>query len=214
MFDLCRARWKNRLLAWVPWLSLLNETRHLLQARRRWRRDGWTVPPPCFVRRAMLLAEARAVGAEILVETGTFLGDTTWAERKNFRRIYTVEVEPALAALARERFKGCPSVTLVEGDSATALPGICRELDGPSLFFLDGHYSGGFTGMGSKECPVLEELRAIFLHTTHPFRIVIDDARLFGTNPSYPDLATLEGCLAEQGGKMSMRVENDAILIW
>ena len=102
---------------------------------------------------------------------------------RNFRRIYTVEVEPKLAALARDRFKRCPSVTLVEGDSATALRGICRELDAPSLFFLDGHYSGGITGMGSKECPVLEELLAIFTHTTQPFRIVIDDARLFGTDP-------------------------------
>ena len=206
-------RWKNRLLEWLPWISRLSETRRLMQAARSWRRDGWTVPPPYFVRRAMLISEARAGGAEILVETGTFFGDTSWALRKQFRRIYTLEVEPTLAALARDRFKGCPSVTLIEGDSATALRGICRELDGPCLFFLDGHYSGGFTGMGSKECPVLEELQAIFTHTAHPFRIVIDDARLFGTDPFYPDLATLAGCLAEQPRPMRMRVENDAILI-
>jgi hypothetical protein len=161
----------------------------------------------------MLISEARAAGAEILIESGTFFGDTTWALRNYFRRIYTVEVEVTLAALARERFKGCRSVTPVEGDSATALRWICSELDGPSLFFLDGHYSGGITGKGSKVCPVLEELLAIFTLTNYPFRIVIDDARLFGTDPFYPNLAVIEEFLAAQGRLMRMRIENDAILI-
>ena len=161
----------------------------------------------------MLLSEAREVGAEVLVETGTFMGDTTWSLRRDFRRIYTVEVDPSLAALARERFKMIASVTVVEGDSASVLGRICGEVDGACLFFLDGHYSGGITGMGSKECPVLEELDAIFTLTKHPFRIVIDDARLFGTHPSYPDLETLAGFLANQKHKTCMRIENDAILI-
>jgi hypothetical protein len=48
-------RWKNRLLAWMSWISELSETGRLLQAAHSRRRDGWTVPPLYFVRRAMLI---------------------------------------------------------------------------------------------------------------------------------------------------------------
>lgn len=161
----------------------------------------------------MLLAEASEIGARIFVETGTFLGDTTWSFRKKFSRIYTVEVEPGLADLARDRFKKNPSIIVIEGDSAEELPKICERVDAPCIFFLDGHYSGGFTGIGSKECPIIEELHAIFDNTPFPFRIVIDDARLFGAHPAYPGLADIEKFMSTQRREMRLRVENDAIII-
>jgi len=209
-----KIRWKNRLISWVPGLRGLGDALRVLEAARQWQRDGWTAPPPYFVRRAMLRTEARACGARCFVETGTFLGDTSWALAKEFRKVYTIEVEPTLAALARERFRKRPEVAVVEGDSALLLPGICREIDSACLFYLDGHYSGGITGMGGEECPILAELRAIFDHTAHPFRIVIDDARLFGTSPAYPTIEAIAGLLRERAPDKSMRVENDAILIF
>lgn len=205
--------WKNRLIRWIPWIVSVSEARRLLQSAVIWRNDGWITPPPFFVRRAMLLSEAREIGARIFVETGTFLGDTTWSFREKFNRIYTVEVEPGLANLARDRFKNNLSISVIEGDSGEQLPNICKEINAPCIFFLDGHYSGGFTGQGRNECPILEELCAIFNHTTFPFRIIIDDARLFGANPTYPSLADIEQFMSTQGTKMRLRVENDAIII-
>ena len=204
-------QWKNRMISIFPCLSLLSEIWHVLRVSGIWRSEGWVVPPPYFVRRAMLLAEARAIGAQTLVETGTYHGDTAWSFRSKFRRIHTIEVEPTLAALARERFRRIPTVVTHEGDSAALLAGICEGMEGACVFFLDGHYSGGNTGMGQKECPVLEELDAIFSHARHPFRVVIDDARLFGTVPAYPSLGDIDRFLSSRG--RSMRVENDAIVI-
>lgn len=209
-----KIRWKHRLLARFPILRRMGDTVRLLEAARGWQREGWTAPPPYFVRRAMLLAEARACGAQCFVETGTFLGDTSWALAKEFRQVFTIEVEPSLAALARERFRRMPGVTVVEGDSALLLPELCRSLDGACLFYLDGHYSGGITGMGTEECPILAELQAIFDHVAHPFRIVIDDARLFGTSPAYPTLERIDAFLRERAPERRMRVENDAIVIF
>jgi hypothetical protein len=208
-----RIRTRNRLVAMFPWLSRLGEMRQLISAASRWRKEGWFVPVPHFVRRAMLLSHARAVSAEILVETGTYKGGTTWCLLGEFRRILTIEVVPALASLARERFRKFPHVTVIEGDSARALPDICAKLDAPCLFYLDGHYSGGVTGMGSEECPVILELDAVFTHTRVPFRIVIDDARLFGSDPAYPDLETVTHAVNKHRPSMQVRVENDAILI-
>lgn len=208
-----KTQWRNRLISWFPRLLWISEVRRLLEASGRWKREGWFEPPPYFVRRAMLLTEATAGGLRILVETGTFLGDTTWAMKDHFRTIHTIEVEPSLAAMSKKRFRHCASVSVLEGDSAQILPELCRNLDGPCLFYLDGHYSGGITGKGETECPVIQELRAIFDYMQHPFRIVIDDARLFGKDPAYPDLQTVESFLARQTPLLRARVENDAIVI-
>lgn len=161
----------------------------------------------------MLLAEAEAMGAEIFVETGTFLGDTTWAFRKRFHRIHTIEVEPSLADLARQRFAGQSHIEVIEGDSSQVLAELCGRIERPCLFYLDGHYSGGFTGMGEVECPILAEIDAIFERTRAPFRIVIDDARLFGSDPAYPTLAALREHLLRRDPSLEIRVENDAILL-
>ena len=94
------------------------------------------------------------------------------------------------------------------------LPEICRGLEVPCLFYLDGHYSGGITGGGGKDCPINMELEAIFAHTRVPFRIVIDDARLFGQDPTYPTVESIAEYVMGRDPGMRVRVENDAILIY
>lgn len=208
-----RIRIRNRLISLFPWITRVSEARRLFAAASRWRREGWSAPPPFFVRRAMLLAEARAMAAEVFVETGTFLGDTTWAFRREFQQLHTIEVEATLAQLARERFSGDPRIEVIEGDSSQVLADLCERISGPCLFYLDGHYSGGITGMGDEECPILRELDEIFTRTRVKFRIVIDDARLFGTDPAYPTIEALKAHLLERDRSLVIRVENDAILI-
>ncbi len=206
-------RRRSRLVASFPWLSRLGEFSQLFRAAARWRKEGWFVPVPHFVRRAGLLTQARSINAEIFVETGTYKGGTTWCLLKEFRRIDTMEVVPELAALARERFTNCPKVTVIEGDSANLLPEVCKSLDAPTLFYLDGHYSGGVTGKGTEECPVINELQAIFTNIRVPFAIVIDDAREFGTDPAYPTIDTVAEYVRQHRPSLRTRVENDAIVI-
>ena len=211
-FDAIRR--KNRLVAAAPWLSRVSEIVELVKAASRWRREGLFVPIPYALRRAMLLTHSRKISAEIFVETGTYKGGTTWSLLHEFRRIITIEVVPELATLAQERFRDHKKVTVIEGDSATALPEICTGLDAPSLFFLDGHYSGGITGMGSGECPVVEELHAVFKNTKVPFRIIIDDAREFGSDPAYPKIRDVAEIVRGYRPQMQVRIENDAIIIY
>jgi hypothetical protein len=79
----------------------------------------------------MILAEARAIGAEVFVETGTLYGDTPWHFRQTFRNIHTIEVEPNLAQIARERFSSQPHIRVWEGDSASLLEEVCRAVEKP-----------------------------------------------------------------------------------
>lgn len=214
MIDLNHVKWRNRFLGIFPFASRLSELRHLYRASTAWRAEGWTAPVPYFVRRAMLVSEAKAMGAGTFVETGTFLGDTTLSLAPKFQQVHTIEVEPTLAALARDRFAGNTKITVHHGDSAALLPGLCKGLTSSCLFYLDGHYSGGYTGKGEKECPAIEELAAIFDNTTQPFRIVIDDARLFGSDPYYPPIEDVISYVSRRAPERRVRIENDAIVIY
>lgn len=207
-----RIRWRNRLLALLPVLSEWNEWRQLRKAQQQWRRDGWQSPPPYFVRRAMILAEAKRIGAEILIETGTFLGDTVWQFRHDFTQIVTIEVEPRLAGLAQERFAPFSHVRVILGDSAQEMSALCAQVSKPCVIFLDGHYSHGITGMGEQECPILIELDAIAQQLRVPAVVIIDDARLFGTDKAYPSVALVADFISRQTG-WSMRQENDALVL-
>jgi hypothetical protein len=44
------------------------------------------------------------------------------------------------------------------------------------MFWLDRHYSGGFTAKGEKDCPIIEELDAISNGSHLKHSILIDDA--------------------------------------
>lgn len=204
---------RNKLISVFPFLPRISEMIWLWKESSLWKKSGWQTPPIYSIRRAMILSEAIRIDAKALVETGTFLGDTSWHFRNTFSRIHTIEVEPKLADLARRRFANASTVSSHEGDSSILLATICEDIATPCLFFLDGHYSGGVTGLSEKECPVIEELDAIFANMRFPFSILIDDARLFGTHGNYPDLDQIRECLVRNGSAHSIRVENDAILL-
>jgi hypothetical protein len=119
---------------------------------------------------------------QYFVETGTFMGDTTEVARRMFEKVYTIEVKEDLYVQARNRFKPYPSVTCYLGDSSILLGDICKTLDKPTCFWLDGHYSAGNTGSGAKRVPLYEELELIMTHCKVPCVILIDDCRLFGSS--------------------------------
>lgn len=169
---------------------------------------------PPLLKRAFLRGIAREEHARNFVETGTYLGDTTWEYRRDFERIESIEVEPYLHDQAVRRFRSMPHVTIHLGDSANVLPAIVPTLRGKTLYWLDGHYSAGITGAGVSHCPVFAELDAIFSLSNEPFVIVIDDARCFGTDPAYPTVADVRERVAGLSrNEATMTVENDMIII-
>ncbi|MEM8732804.1 MAG: hypothetical protein AAGG44_01185 [Planctomycetota bacterium] len=124
-------------------------------------------------------------GAKTFVETGTFQGATTRWAAGVFAEVHTIE-------LARGLFdEYSPELARIEGvhphfgDSATKLPEIVSSLgDEPSLFWLDGHWSGGETAGEQAECPIIPELECL---TQRPRDLIlIDDARFFLCAPPRP----------------------------
>jgi hypothetical protein len=122
------------------------------------------------------------------VETGTFMGETSLYAAGLFTTVHTIELSPSLAKRAADRFASVPNVTVHQGDSGEVLRDLLPRIDTPCLFWLDGHYSGGITARGEIDTPILAELEAIAEHAAHPNAILIDDARVFGSDDAYPAL--------------------------
>jgi hypothetical protein len=117
----------------------------------------------------------------LAIETGTFRGDSALVLADAVGRCTTIELDPALAAAATERFASDSRINVVQGSSRDVMPRTVRDLTGPTFFWLDGHWSGGVTAGADDPCPLDGELDAI---ATSPMAsdcmVAIDDARLCG----------------------------------
>jgi len=184
-----------------------------LRQLAEWERNERPVPPPHAVKQQALLAHADRYGLRTLVETGTCYGDMVEAVRRDFERVYSIELSEDLHAEARRRFRGRSNVVLVQGDSAVELADVIRSLEGPALFWLDGHYSGADTAKGEQETPVLAELRHIFAEGNATHVVIVDDARLFGTDPAYPSVDELCAFVGSLQAGVDILVKDDMIHI-
>ena len=195
----------------MAWLKEFKERRKF----KKWIRDGKPAPPPPLAKREMLESYADRFNLKFFVETGTFRGDTVEAMRRRFDRVYSIELAEHFYEKAKRRFAGAANVHLRQGDSGKVMPQVVSELDKPTLFWLDGHYSGGDTAQGDLRCPVWGELEAIFSGMTQPFVVLIDDARCFVNEGAidYPAVGDIEAWVKERDPDLRLEVEMDCIRI-
>jgi hypothetical protein len=124
------------------------------------------------------------IGLVRAVETGTYRGGTTRELAQMFPSVVTIELSPELHRDAVAEFEGIPAIRALQGDSALLLPDVADPAK-PTLWFLDGHWSGGPTAGKDAECPVLDEIAALAAGHDGDC-VLIDDARLFAAPPPPP----------------------------
>lgn len=187
--------------------------RRLNQEFSQWEKNGKPMPPPHLQKQRVLQHFAQQYGLKVLVETGTFYGDMVEAMKSHFDQIYSIELSQNLCAKAQNRFKGLQHIEVIQGDSGIELKNLMAKINRPTLFWLDGHYSGGETALGANQTPVYEELEHILLAPDLRHVIIIDDARCFGTDPAYPTIGQLEAFVKSKRPNVELRVENDTVRI-
>lgn len=155
--------------------------------------------PPYSEKRELIVYYKTKYNSEIFVETGTYLGDTVEYLKNEFKHLISIELSKELASKAKNRFRSESHINIIQGDSGEKISEVLPKLQVPTLFWLDGHYSGEFfvgeqlirTAKSNLNTPILNELGSILKHGIKKNVILIDDARYFnGTNdyPSYNKL--------------------------
>jgi len=154
--------------------------------------------------------------SKVLIETGTYLGHMIDAQLLDFHKIFSIEVDEKLSKRAKIKYRNFKHIEIIHGDSAIKIDYLLRENDFKSniIFWLDGHYSGGITGKGQKECPIVEEIESILkLRKKFNDIILIDDARCFDGTNSYPTIQEIKNQIKNYRSNFDLKVENDIIII-
>jgi hypothetical protein len=198
-----------RRLSMTRWMRPFTEWR----VHRKWIAQGRPIPAPPIVKQHIVKRHLRAAGLSTVVETGTFTGEMVDALLPVARRIISIELDDRLHAAARRRFSGQRSVELLHGDSATLLPGVVRSLEGPALFWLDGHYTGAGSARSHVDSPILAEVATLLAHPMPGRVVLIDDAREFTGHNGYPTLEALRAMI-HNGQPAAHVVVADDIITW
>lgn len=171
---------------------------------RRWVRSGCPSPAPGAVKIAIVRSYVVDSGAHSFVETGTYLGNTVEVIARTGAQCHTIEIDPAVHARAKRTHARYTNIDFILGDSGVELAKLIPTLTEPTVFWLDGHYSGGVTGRGELDSPISAELDAVLAHPIKRHVILIDDAREFDGRNGYPHLSAL---LAQFDGHPDYRAE-------
>jgi hypothetical protein len=170
------------------------------------------------VLKEMVLALAAQGGIKNFVETGTYQANTALWAAGQFNQAYTIEAAQSLYDQAITKFSTVPNLHFHLGDSRTCLQTIQKSLDGPALYWLDAHWSGGPTYGQNDECPLLSEIEQVNQGAADSV-ILIDDARLFLSPPpkphdpdQWPDLLTVLSALAQPKPRRYTIVHQDVIV--
>lgn len=203
---------KQILKSFVPKiiLRILTEQKNNKQFEK-WKREGCPLPPPHVVKQNTIKEYRSRYSSRILVETGTYLGAMVEAQKNAFEKVYSIELGMDLYKRAKKRFRNDKNVQIVQGDSGKVLSTVVAKIDSPAIFWLDGHYSSGITAKGDKECPIFEEIDAIFDTKNLNHVILIDDARCFTGKGDYPTVDELTKYIKSKNSNYKVDVKDDII---
>ena len=121
------------------------------------------------------------------------------ALKDEFDQIFSIELDKDLYVGAVRKFSGYKHINLYYGDSSEELSKVTQELHAPALFWLDAHYSKGETAHGAKATPIIDEITHV-LNSDEAHVILVDDARMFGSDPEYPTVGEIAKILEQMRG--------------
>lgn len=178
---------------------------------RNWKNNGSPAPPPHYLKQQIIKYYQSKYNIKTFIETGTSYGDMIEAQKKTFDRLYSIELGKDLWKKAVKRFRQDANVTILQGDSGKVLETVTSDLNEPAIFWLDGHYSGGITARGEKECPILEEVNAVFRFKNIDHILLVDDASSFDGQHDYPTIDELTTHIKTKNNKYEVTIKDDIV---
>lgn len=125
-----------------------------------------------------------AIPLRVLVETGTYYGDSTRRALAVFPVVHTIELDRRFHDVATQTL-GPLGVHCWLGDSAVLVPRLALEIREPVCWFLDAHWFNtrewgqDVPTLDPSPIPLWDELRAL-AQRPYPDVVIVDDAGDFG----------------------------------
>jgi hypothetical protein len=134
------------------------------------RGTGWGPFNGQTARQALFVDIITNTRPHAIVETGTFLGDTTELMSQTGLPVFTIELNPRNYGYVRARFWRARNIKLLHGDTRTSLrelfDGALHPLSGRAVFYyLDAHWND--------DLPLAEEIDIVFSRC--PLAVVMID---------------------------------------
>ena len=172
--------------------------------------------PHSYSKVRQIRALANRTNSRVLIEAGTFLGNTAMRCSLDFERVITMELDADLFQQAKSYLSSRKNVLCLEGDALKLLPSVLEQADvRDALVFLDGHFSGGVTALGELAEPACEEIAVLAEHKSKINAVVVDDFRCFGRDKGWPKRSVLlESIENSFGDDFDYTVHMDQVLIW
>lgn len=177
-----------------------------------WKLRGEPRRIPHLLKQRTVSEYARAYGLTTLVETGTYYGEMIAAVGSQFQRIYSIELDPRLADMAKTRFRAQPKVEIIQGDSQTVVPQLLRRINQRCLFWLDAGYCGWVGEVGNPN-RLSSELYAVLGDKLHEHVILMDDADGVNGQGGAPTLQDLVASIQSDYPKRTVEVARNIIRI-
>ncbi len=177
-----------------------------------WGVRGAPVPPPPIVKQITLGSYIQGSQYRRFIETGTYLGHTTFLISSLDVEVDTIELSEMLHGRNVKDLAFVQNIRCHLGDSTDVLPSLLEGLNVPAVFWLDGHYSAGNTAMGPKVTPIMEELQLLRAHNIRDHIVFVDDIRGFGAN-GYPTVEWLIKIGREIVPRAEPRLINDSLIL-
>lgn len=204
---------KKFIKRFVP-KSMLDNYNYKISNKRvikKWHADNKPIPAPDPVKQKIVSDYNKKYNCKIFIETGTFMGYMIYSQRENFKEIHTIELMEKYYLAAVEKFKKNKNIFCYQGDSSQVLPKIMAKINTRCLFWLDAHYSVDIFARGEKDCPIFEELEAIFKNDLGHI-ILIDDARDFTGIGDYPTVESVKQFILQKNSNYKISVIHDIIV--
>jgi hypothetical protein len=169
--------------------------------------------PHSYTKFLAIKSAKKHADAKNLIETGTYLGVTTKRCSPYFDNVWTIELDKDLAHQASEFLANNKNVHVLQGDVLKILGSVLSKDFRDVLIFLDAHFSGGATALGDLPEPAIEEIKIISQFRDKIAGVIIDDFRLFGTEPGFPSKSSVFQAIEELLPEFQVTVALDQIII-
>lgn len=179
-----------------------------------WNKRKRSQPTPQAVKHKVVRDIAKKYNISTLVETGTYLGNMIDANKNNFDRIYTIELDSKLYRRAKTKFAKFKNIKIIRGDSSKVLPLVLKRINQSSIFWLDAHYSGEFTAKGRFITPIVSELKSIVSGKPKRHIILIDDADYFKGENGYPTITALRNLISKAYPNYKFKIKYNIIYMY